>query len=195
MRNRLDLDDRGASAAEFALVLPLLIALLLGIVDVGRYMWAINRAEKAAQMGVRSAVVTDYVSSAINASYVGACSPVLQAGDPIPAGCFSTITCSRSGTTVSCTSGTANANAFNRILLRMDAVYPEISPGDLQVIYSDSGVGYAGDPTGPDVAPLVTVRLSGMRFQPITLFSLASVALPEVRSSLTFEDGIGSQSN
>ena len=77
----------------------------------------------------------------------------------------------------------------------MDSIYPEISPGDLQVIYSDSGVGYAGDPTGPDVAPLVTVRLSGMRFQPITLFSLASVALPEVRSSLTFEDGIGSQSN
>ena len=195
MGQRLSSNCRGASAAEFALVLPLLIVVLLGIIDVGRYMWAINRAEKAAQMGVRLAVVTDYVSSAIGASYVGSCSPALQPGDSIPPGCFTTITCSRAGSTVSCTSGTANAAAFNRVLARMDAIYPEISPGDLQVIYSDSGVGYAGNPSGPDVAPLVTVRLSGMRFEPIALFSLASVALPEVRSSLTFEDGTGSQSN
>jgi Flp pilus assembly protein TadG len=195
MRRRLHLDTGGASAAEFGLVLPLLIALLLGIVDVGRYMWAINRAEKAAQMGVRLAVVTDFVSSALSNSYVGACSPALSAGESIPPGCFTTITCSRTCTTVSCTSGTADANAFNRILQRMDSIYPEISPGDLQVIYSDSGVGFAGNPSGPDVAPLVTVRLSGMRFQPITLFSLASVALPEVRSTLTLEDASGSQSN
>jgi Flp pilus assembly protein TadG len=192
---RISLDQRGASAAEFGLVLPLLVALLLGMIDVGRYMWTINRAEKAAQMGVRMAVVTDYVSSALNDTYVGKCSPVLAAGDSIPAGCFAAITCSRTGTTVSCTSGTANAAAFNQVLTRVKAIYPEVVPEDLDIEYSDSGVGYAGNPTGPDVAPLVTVRLSGMQFKPITLFSLASVALPEVHSSLTFEDGVGSQSN
>lgn len=198
MGKRLILDRTGASAAEFALVLPLLILLLLGIIDVGRYMWTLNRAEKAAQMGVRMAVVTDYVSSAINANYVGTTcsgSTALNPGDPIPAGCFSTITCSRTAATASCTSGTANTTAFNRVLSRMEAIYPEIAPGNLRVIYSDSGVGYAGNPSGPDVAPLVTVQLSGMQFHPITLFSLATVSLPAVHSSLTFEDGIGSQSN
>jgi Flp pilus assembly protein TadG len=195
MARRLVLDRSGASAAEFGLVLPMLILLLLGMIDVGRYMWTINRAEKAVQMGVRMAVVTDYVSSAINANYIGACSPALKAGDSIPPGCFSTVTCSRSGTTATCSSGTASTTAFNRVLTRMEAIYPEVVPSNVEVIYSDSGVGYAGNPTGPDVAPLVTVRLSGMTFQPISLFSLASVTLPDVHSSLTFEDGTGSQSN
>lgn len=188
-------DRRGASAAEFGLVLPLLILFVLGIIDVGRYMWTINRAEKAAQMGVRMAVVTDFVSSALNTSYVGACSPALQPGDSIPPGCFSSITCSGTGSAVNCTSGTANVAAFNRVLARMKAIYPEIVAEDFDIEYSDSGIGFAGNPSGPDVAPLVTVRLSGMQFRPITLFSLASVPLPEVHSSLTFEDGLGSQSN
>ena len=46
-------DDRGASAAEFTLVLPLLLLMLFGIIDTARFMWAVNRSEKAAQMGVR----------------------------------------------------------------------------------------------------------------------------------------------
>ena len=39
-------DTRGASAAEFALVLPIMVIFLLGIMDVGFYAWTINRAEK-----------------------------------------------------------------------------------------------------------------------------------------------------
>ena len=72
-------DRRGASAAEFALVLPLLILLLFGIIDAGRFMWEINRAEKATQVGARMAVVTDPVSRGlVNHSYVGQC------GEPDP---------------------------------------------------------------------------------------------------------------
>lgn len=192
MLKRLFLDRTAASAAEFALVLPLLLILLLGIIDAGRYMWSINRAEKAAQMGVRMAVVTDYVSSTIGANYIGQCS--LNAGDPIPAGCFSTVTCNNPGA-VSCTSGTANAVAFNRVLQRMQLFMPELQANKVEIIYSPSGLGYAGNPTGPDLAPLVTVRLSGLTFQPMIFLALGSIGLPEVRSSLTFEDGQGSLSN
>ena len=191
----LVVDDSGASAAEFGLVLPLLLLLLFGIIDAGRYMWDVNRAEKAAQMGVRTAVVTEFISSAIDADYVGQCATPLQAGDPIPANCFTEITCSRSGGTVTCTSGTASTQAFDRILTRIQAFMPEVQPSNLQIIYSPSGLGYAGDPTGPDVAPIVTVRLSGMPFKPAMFLTLANIGLPEVRTSLTLEDGAGSQSN
>jgi Flp pilus assembly protein TadG len=174
------------------MVLPLLLLFLLGIIDAGRYMWSINRAEKAAQMGVRMAVVTDYVSSTVGANFVGQCS--LTAGDPIPANCFSTVTCSSTGT-VSCSAGTANAAAFNRVLQRMRLFMPELQANEVQIIYSPSGLGFAGNPNGADVAPLVTVRLYNLSFQPMIFLALSSIGLPEVRSSLTFEDGIGSVSN
>jgi len=192
MLKRLFFDRTAASAAEFALVLPLLLILLLGIIDAGRYMWSINRAEKAAQMGVRMAVVTDYVSSSIGANYIGQCS--LSAGDPIPANCFSTIKCYNSGTVI-CDTGTANAAAFNRVLQRMQLFMPELQASKVEIIYSPSGLGYAGNPNGPDLAPLVTVRLYGLSFQPMIFLALGSIGLPEVRSSLTFEDGQGSLSN
>lgn len=186
-------DRSGASAAEFALVLPLLLLFLLGIIDAGRYMWSINRAEKAAQMGARMAIVTNSVSSEIDANYVGQCS--LLAGDNIPASCFTEITCSKSGANASCTSGTADTDAFENVVDRMQLFMPEIEDDDVEIIYSPSGLGYAGNPNGPDVAPIVTVRLSNMTFTPIVLFAVASVGLPEVTTSLTFEDGIGVASN
>ena len=192
---RLVCDRSGASAAEFALVLPLLLLLMFGIIDGGRYMWNINRAEKAAQMGVRMAVVTTPIADAVGASYVGACTPALTAGDPIPRDCFTTITCSRPSTNASCTTGTANTAAFNAVLDRIQDFAPGVQASNVQIIYSPSGLGYAGDPNGPDLAPLVTVRLSGMTFTPISLLALASVGLPEVRSTLSFEDGLGSVSN
>lgn len=186
----------GAGAAEFALVLPLLLVTVLGVIDAGRYMWSINRAEKAAQMGVRMAIVTDPVSAAINDNYIGKCSPALKAGDAIPSGCFTTITCSKPGAgAATCSSGGANNSAFKQVVDRMQLFMPEISDSSVQIIYSPSGLGYAGNPSGPDLAPIVTVSLSDISFDPIMLFTLASIDLPEVHSSLTFEDGIGSQSN
>src|SRR3569833_1308340 len=71
MIRRFIYDRAGSSAAEFALVLPLLLIFLLGIVDAGRWLWTLNRAEKAAQMGARFAVDADPVTSAVSSSYLG----------------------------------------------------------------------------------------------------------------------------
>src|SRR4029453_10390607 len=91
---RLISNNSGASAAEFGIVLPLFILFLLGIVDVGRWLWTYNHLEKAAQMGARMAVVTNATSAGIGASYLGVGG--LTQGDVIPAGAFGKITCNNS---------------------------------------------------------------------------------------------------
>jgi len=194
MMRKLIRDRTGASAAEFALVLPLLLILMFGIIDAGRWMWTYNRAEKATQMGARLAVVTNYVSSSIGDSYLGACSPPLTQGDRIPADCFSTIACTSS----SCDTGTLDAAAFTAIVDRMRVFLPEVQPANVTVEYSPSGLGYAGDPNGPDLIPLVTVRLGAptpLQFRPLTALMLATIEMPAFTTSLTAEDHTGSQSN
>lgn len=51
--------DEGAAAVEFALVLPILVALLLGIVQLGWYFFVANSASGAAREGARRVVVGD----------------------------------------------------------------------------------------------------------------------------------------
>ena len=197
-------DRSGSSATEFAMVLPLLLILLFGVIDGGRWMWANNQAEKATQMGARFAVVSNYVSSAIGQSYLGLCSPPLTQGDPIPADCFSKVTCTSSG----CDSGTFDSAAFTAIYDRMHDHLPQLAQENVTVEYSPSGLGYAGNPysiydsdgnlvhQAADVAPLVTVKLSSLQFQPVVcLISLCSFPLPSAKTTLSSEDLAGSQSN
>ncbi|MBA3511798.1 TadE/TadG family type IV pilus assembly protein [Sphingomonas sp.] len=192
-------DDRGATAAEFAMVLPLLLLLLLGILDVGRLMWEYNRAEKATQMGVRYAVVTDMVPSGL-LNYSFALSDGILAGQPVPTANFDRTECNTNNcspcTGSVCGSIGYNALAFDRIVQVMRNMYPSITDANVIVEYRNVGLGYAGDPNGPDVAPLVTVRLTGLTFRPITtmLFG-ADIVMPDFRAALTLEDGSGTMAN
>ncbi|AMK22815.1 MULTISPECIES: TadE/TadG family type IV pilus assembly protein [unclassified Sphingobium] len=195
-------DSRASSAAEFALVLPLLLIFLLGIFDVGRLMWTWNRAEKATQMGVRYAVATDPVATGIATySFATGASSIAQ-GASIGTSYFSSMTCT--STTCGSCSGSAcnslitpyNSTAFTNIVNRMRAFLPELGATNVEVQYSNSGIGYSGDPNGPDIAPLVTVRVKGMAFQPILLMLFkTSITLPSFSAALTMEDGQGTASN
>lgn len=192
-------DQHGASAAEFALVLPLLLIFLLGLVDSGRFIWEYNRAEKATQMGARYAVVTEMVPSGLE-DYSFALNDGILAGSPVPTSNFSQAVCDTSSCT--CTGGSVcgsigyDAAAFDALVARMRAMYPPILDTNVIVEYRNVGLGYAGDPNGPDVAPMVTVRLTGMDFQPLTtLIFGAAIGMPDFRASLTLEDGSGSVSN
>src|SRR3546814_2590501 len=66
----------------------------------------------------------------------------------------------------------------------MRRVLPAIQDSNVVVEYRASGLGFAGDPNGPDVAPIITVRLQNMTFTPVTLELFgASVNLPDFRSA------------
>lgn len=201
---RLIRDERGM-AAEFALVLPLLLIFLLGTIEAGVYAWRLNQGEKATQWGARFAAVTNPVASEITTdSYIGRTinGTFIGQGDRIPIADFE-ITCTSTGTTCSCTGGdcargsyTKDATAFTALSDRMRQVYPEVSEGNVQIVYSGSGLGFAGDPNGPDVAPLITVSLTGMSYTPISLNIFGgTVNLPDFAYSITAEDSSGTVSN
>ena len=201
--------QHGAAAAEFALVLPVALLFLLGTIDMGRYMWAMNRLEKAVQFGTRYAVTTDIVPEGLNAedySAFACTAGTLNPGDPICREALGTITCTKPGGSVSCTCAQSpcpttltpiNDDAFENIVRRMRVVDAGISPANVSVKYSGSGIGYAGDPITDDdgadlseISPIVTVEVASFRFRSMSLLG-AGIRLPGFRYSQTLEDGDG----
>jgi hypothetical protein len=149
----------------------------------------LNAAEKATQMGARYAVVSDPVASVVNVDFVDDYD--IPGGDPVPADIFGSATCTNTACTVT---GAANGEsgfnsaAFNGIVDWMRRFDPRASPANVVVTYRNVGLGFSGNPTGPDVSPLTTVELRNRTFAPLVLFG-AELALPPVRASLTMEDG------
>lgn len=190
-------DRSGAGAAEFALVLPILTAFLFGTIDGGRYLWAVNQAEKATQMGVRMAVVTSPVASGLSSENYATTGYGLNAGDPISADKLSAVTCDDKACTCTgtCPSSLSHDDtAFTNLVARMAAIDPAIGAGNVLVIYQGSGLGFAGDPGGMQISPTITVKLRDMRFTSIATLSLVDVRLPTAAASLTAEDASGTQS-
>ena len=62
--------ERGASAVEFALVLPLVFLIIAGIIDLGRLMFYSAIATNVAREGARAAVVLDPGSPTYSATAV-----------------------------------------------------------------------------------------------------------------------------
>ena len=196
-------DCRGASAVEFAIVLPLLLILIFGVIDGGRFLWEVNRAEKATQVGVRMAVVTtvlapgliskDYVGDTINGT-------VIKSGDLIPAAALGKLVCNSDGCTCAtapCPSpGTMNTTTFNAIVTRMSDIDPRLTSANVVVTYSGSGLGTAGEggATAMDISPLVTVSLRDLQFTALTSLMLGTISMPSFSSTLTAEDASGNYS-
>lgn len=192
-------ETRAGTAAEFAMVLPLLLLLIFGLIDAGRYIWTYNRAEKAAQIGVRWAVATKMIPQGLyDTDFVNG--GTISQGDAIPTTAFGSATCNSTGGAVSCSCdtgstcpslGTANDDAFTAIVNRMASFLPELTRQNVEIQYSNSGLGYAGSPNGADIAPLINIKIKNLNFTPITSMLALTIQLPDFQSGLTMEDGSG----
>ena len=140
---RLGADRRGESLIGFALVAPILMLLSLGILEFSLVVFDYHRAGEATRRAARLASISTPVADVSG----------FAAG--------STIQCSSAGGAVSCGGiDAADPAAFYAIIAEMRAILPSIAPENLEVVYSDSGI---GDPTTPGgIIPLVTVRLVGL---------------------------------
>ncbi len=192
---RLIRDQRGISAVEFSLVCVVFFMMIFGLIDFSRAMWEWNAAAKATHWGVRYAVVNDMVSKKL-AGFSGILEGV-DAGSSVGAD----VVVTKFGTdTFTCTSSGCNGNgntttdfddiAFGLIVAQMQAIYDKIQPANVIVEYRHIGLGFAGDPTSPDLHPLVTVRLTGMTFVFVTpgLTGILDIDLPDFAATLTGED-------
>jgi hypothetical protein len=197
-------DRRGSTAAEFAMVVPVFLLFLLGIIDVGRWIWAVNENEKAAQIGARWAVATDMICSGLTDwSFATDQMPPVEQGSVVEIADFPGVSfAGGSATACECADDgdcsfplTADVEAFADLVGRMNDIQPRLGANNVSVDYAWSGLGYAGDPNGPDVSPTVTVTIGRMDFRPLFLAGLIALGLPGAQYSLTMEDAEGDFAN
>ncbi len=193
---RLARDQRGISATEFVIVGGVFFMLIFGMVDFSRAMWEWNAAAKATHWGVRYAIVNDMVAIRF-VDFNGGLEGV-DAGTSVPVGA---VIGSPLGTaTFTCTNTGCNGNAdpdddfdvdaFGLIVAQMQAIYDKIQPENVIVEYRHIGLGFSGDPFGPDLQPLVTVRLVDLQFVFITpgLAGILNIPMPDFAATMTGED-------
>ena len=60
----------------------------------------------------------------------------------------------------------------------------------MEVIYEHVGLGFSGNPFGADIVPMVTVRMTGLTFNPVTpgVSGFGTLSMPDFAASLSGED-------
>jgi len=216
MYKRLARDEHGSVLVETTVMITILFLFLLGAVDFlfAFYQW--NAAAKAVHVGARLAAVSSPVADGLNGLSAAAVSSTVLPGDAMPA---FTITCTGTGvSTGTCTCsgfctgyGSFDSTAMKRIVFGRNAtsattacpvsttsrnngmchMFSRITPANVEVVYEQTGLGYAGRPGGP--LPTVTVRLrpSTLSFHFFFLSGLMGLAdktFPTLTTTVTGED-------
>ncbi len=115
--------QRGAAALEFAIVLPVLVLLLLGIVDFGVVMGAQTQISNAAREGARAGALTGVYTQAENAAK----NAIASMPGATDSGTSVTITCTQtSGATCSLIDSTSDTGSTIKVSIAY--VHTWISP-------------------------------------------------------------------
>jgi Flp pilus assembly pilin Flp len=175
----------GASMAEYAVILMLLMILTFGIMDMGYALWQWNNAEKATQFGTRLAVVSGPLAPGLATFECGTAATVAGESCAVSGNSFGIVTCT--GTGCDGPYGFSQPEA-DRLLARMQLIFPQMQSENLIVEYEDLQLAFDG--RGSPVAT-VTVRIVNMNFEFLilnTLLGFTPIAMPEFRTTLTTED-------
>jgi len=215
MCKKLARDEHGSVLVETTVMMTILFLFLLGAVDFlfAFYQW--NAAAKAVHVGARLAAVSSPVANGLNGLSAAAVSSTVFPGDAMPT---FTVTCTGTGvSTGTCTCsgfctgyGSFDSTAMKRIVFGRDAtsatttcpvsttnrnngmchMFSRITPANVQIVYQQTGLGYAGRPCGP--VPTVTVSLRPtLSFQFFFLGGLMGFApklFPPLTTTVTGED-------
>ncbi len=153
-------DVSGIAAVSFALIAPLLIALMVGIIEFSLIAFDYGRATEATRRAVRIATIERPVGSLTNLATTA-------------------IKCTGAGGSVSCTGGSVTTAAtFDNVVASMRDILPTIQSANLEIVYENSGIGL---PAAGGLKPLVTVRLVGLQ-RPFMTLGL----VPGMPSSFTY---------
>ncbi len=194
---RFAFDGGGAAIVEFTLVVMLLLGMTFGIIELAVAMWTYNAAEAGTRNGVRLAVESDPVATAIT-SYNAVSDSGLHPGTNLTLGVLPGFTVTCDDSSCACTGDGCriignkmghDPDAFAAVLAAVRQFFPRADADDLFVDYTHVGLGFAGRP-GPDIVPLVTVRLRPLPydFMAMNAFGLGDVQMPPFLATLPGED-------
>lgn len=176
----------GAAAAEFAVILMLLIVLTFVIMDLGYALWQWNNAEKAAQFGSRLAAISTPLAPDLATFECGTTATTAGQSCATGGNSFGIVTCTVKTST--CGSYSFSQVEADRLLARMQSIFPQMQAANLVVEYEDLQLAFDG--RGSPVAS-VTVRIVDMTFDFLIidgLLGMGSISMPDFRTTLTTED-------
>ena len=176
-------NEAGSSTIEFVVVIFAILATVFFVLEVTLYLFFSASLNKAAQAGLRAAVVSTPVAAGVPAT-----------NGRTATGVFG-VSCSHASApcvgfaNVSCTGTACTAAEFNRIFAHMQGFSGQLQPDNVTIAYEWIGLGFAGGP----IVPLVTVTVSGVPFRTGIVGMLLTNAgvlatLPTHTVSMTGED-------
>ena len=162
---RLTRCRRGAVAIEFAFILPGLVLLTVGLLELMLILFDYHRFSEASRAGLRTALIEAPVASLDN----------LTPGN--------TITCTGSGASVSCSGGpVGSASSWDAIVARVQRTAGDVEASNLRLSYTESEVTDPIEVPGA-VTPVVTLSLVELEHD---FFFLNYI--PGIPDTLTYPD-------
>jgi hypothetical protein len=202
-------DETGSVLVEVTVVMTIMFVFLLGSIEFLFIFYQWNVASKAVEIGLRIAVVSDPVASGVSGLSLAILNSELDPGERMP---YFAVTCD--GGTETCTCDirgicpkniSYNSAAMAEIIFGrgssscsdatssyntgMCDIFSRITPANVVIAYTQTGLGFTGRPGGP--APTITIFLKNLPLKSYFLSGLMrfeNIQIPAMKMSMTAED-------
>jgi hypothetical protein len=198
---RFGRDQSGAVLVEAAVTMTVLLIFVFGSIDFLFVFYQWNAANKAVLVGARIAAVSDPVAEGLNDLTTTAVELSVPMGSPMPP---FVVICDGAAAVCSCNGFCFGLKGYDRRAMEaivygrgssscfdagsayyagMCDVFARIAPANVKIIYTQTGLGYAGRGGGP--SPTITVQLQNLPLQFYFLSGirpLSNINIPAVTS-------------